>query len=51
MKPYVRILGCTAMLFIFAAFLTSCATHQKLGCPMRGMGMVPTHNADQIKHC
>ncbi|MFB6454660.1 hypothetical protein ACE38W_05255 [Chitinophaga sp. Hz27] len=49
MKSYLRILGCAALLFIFAAFLTSCATHQKLGCPMRGMAAAP--NAEHSKHC
>ncbi len=46
MKSYVRILGCAGMICIFAAFLTSCASRQKLGCPMRGMAKAPaaTHN-------
>lgn len=46
MQSYVRILGYTAMVCIFAAFLTSCASHQKLGCPMRGMAKSPAieHN-------
>ncbi|CAL1517126.1 hypothetical protein MMC2321_00857 [Chitinophaga sp. MM2321] len=49
MKSYVRILGYAGMVCIFAAFLTSCASHQKLGCPMRGMGKAPV--ADHSKIC
>lgn len=45
MRSYVRILGYAGMVCIFAAFLTSCASHQKLGCPMRGMAKAPA-----IKH-
>lgn len=37
MQSYVRILGYLGMICIFAALLTSCASHQKLGCPMKGM--------------
>ncbi len=48
MKSFVRILGCAGMVCIFAAFLTSCASRQKLGCPMRGMAKAPAVHHSKI---
>lgn len=45
---YLKVLGGACLFFIFAAFLTSCASQNKLGCPMK-IGKV-THEA-KAKDC
>jgi len=45
---YLKVLGSACLFFIFAAFLTSCASQNKLGCPMK-IGKV-THEAN-AKDC
>jgi hypothetical protein len=34
-SSYLKVLGVACLFFIFAAFLTSCASQNKLGCPMK----------------
>ncbi|SEW27104.1 hypothetical protein SAMN05428988_3825 [Chitinophaga sp. YR573] len=45
---FLKVLGRAALIFIFAAFVTSCASQNKLGCPMK-IGKV-THTANS-KDC
>jgi hypothetical protein len=45
---YLKVLGGACLFVIFAAFLTSCASQNKLGCPMK-IGKV-THGAN-VKDC
>jgi len=34
-SSYLKVLGGACLILIFAAFLTSCASQNKLGCPMK----------------
>jgi hypothetical protein len=34
-SSYLKVLAGACLFFIFAAFLTSCASQNKLGCPMK----------------
>ena len=45
---FLKVLGGAGLMFIFAALLTSCASQNKLGCPMK-IGKV-THTANS-KDC
>jgi hypothetical protein len=45
---YLKVLGGACLFVIFAAFLTSCASQNKLGCPMK-IGQVK-HEAN-VKDC
>ena len=42
---FLKVLGGAALMFIFTAFITSCASQNKLGCPMK-IGKV-THTANR----
>lgn len=45
---YLKVLGGACLFFIFASLLTSCASQNKLGCPMK-IGKV-THG-ENTKDC
>ena len=45
---FLKVLGGAGLMFIFAALLTSCASQNKLGCPMK-IGKV-THTTNS-KDC
>jgi hypothetical protein len=45
---YLKVLGGACLIFIFAALLTSCASQNRIGCPMK-IGKV-THGAN-TKDC
>jgi Na+/proline symporter len=47
-SSFFKVLGGATLMFIFAALLTSCASQNKIGCPMK-IGKV-THTANS-KDC
>jgi len=48
MRSHVKLLGVAGLIGIFAVLFTSCATHSKLGCPMKISKSVP---AEKSKEC
>ncbi len=48
MRSHTKLLGVAGLLCIFAVLFTSCATHSKLGCPMKITKSAP---ADKSKEC